>query len=56
MAGSRYVSQESIVVAPQESATSSGQCVVCGQDIDDRRLAALPHSDRCIRCAEFASR
>jgi len=33
-----------------------GQCVVCGQEIDDRRLAALPHSDRCIRCAEFASR
>ncbi|MBS1200025.1 MAG: conjugal transfer protein TraR [Proteobacteria bacterium] len=35
---------------------SYGQCVICGQDIDERRLAALPHSDRCIRCAEFASR
>jgi RNA polymerase-binding transcription factor DksA len=33
-----------------------GQCVVCGQPIDERRLAALPHSDRCIRCAEFATR
>jgi RNA polymerase-binding transcription factor DksA len=33
-----------------------GQCVVCGQEIDERRLAALPHSDRCIRCAEFAAR
>lgn len=35
---------------------SYGHCVVCGQPIDERRLAALPHSDRCIRCAEFASR
>jgi len=35
---------------------SYGYCVVCGQPIDERRLAALPHSDRCIRCAEFASR
>jgi len=35
---------------------SYGQCTVCGQPIDERRLAALPHSDRCIRCAEFASR
>lgn len=33
-----------------------GQCTVCGQDIDERRLAALPQSDRCIRCAEFAAR
>ena len=33
-----------------------GFCAVCGQEIDERRLAALPQSDRCIRCAEFASR
>jgi DnaK suppressor protein len=33
-----------------------GQCSVCGQPIDERRLAALPHSDHCIRCAEFAQR
>ena len=33
-----------------------GLCAVCGQEIDERRLAALPHSDRCIRSAEFASR
>jgi len=32
-----------------------GQCIVCGQPIDERRLEALPQSDRCIRCAEFAS-
>ncbi len=31
-----------------------GDCAVCGQTIDERRLEALPHSDRCIRCAEFA--
>jgi DnaK suppressor protein len=35
---------------------SYGQCSVCGQPIDERRLAALPHSDHCIRCAEFAQR
>jgi DnaK suppressor protein len=35
---------------------SYGQCSVCGQPIDERRLAALPQSDRCIRCAEFAQR
>lgn len=32
-----------------------GECAVCGQPIDERRLQALPQSDRCIRCAEFAS-
>jgi RNA polymerase-binding transcription factor DksA len=32
-----------------------GQCIVCRQPIDERRLEALPQSDRCIRCAEFAS-
>jgi DnaK suppressor protein len=31
-----------------------GECAVCGQLIDERRLDALPHADRCIRCAEFA--
>lgn len=31
-----------------------GECAVCGHPIDERRLEALPHSDRCIRCAEFA--
>jgi DnaK suppressor protein len=33
---------------------SYGECAVCGQPIDERRLDALPHADRCIRCAEFA--
>lgn len=32
-----------------------GQCAVCGEVIDERRLKALPHSDRCIRCAEFSA-
>ncbi len=31
-----------------------GECAVCGEAIDERRLKALPQSDRCIRCAEFA--
>ncbi len=34
---------------------SYGDCAVCGEPIDERRLQALPHSDRCIRCAEFAA-
>lgn len=33
-----------------------GTCAVCGQPIDERRLAALPQSDRCVRCAEYAPR
>ncbi|MEX1994935.1 MAG: TraR/DksA family transcriptional regulator [Steroidobacteraceae bacterium] len=29
-----------------------GLCSHCGQPIDERRLQALPYSDRCITCAE----
>lgn len=28
-----------------------GICLVCGDDIDDRRLDAVPHTPRCINCA-----
>jgi len=28
-----------------------GICVVCGDEIDDRRLEAVPHTPRCINCA-----
>lgn len=28
-----------------------GICIVCGDDIDDRRLEAVPHTPRCINCA-----
>jgi RNA polymerase-binding transcription factor DksA len=31
-----------------------GLCSRCGQPIDERRLQALPYSDRCITCAEAA--
>jgi len=31
-----------------------GLCSQCGQPIDERRLQALPYSDRCISCAESA--
>ncbi len=31
-----------------------GTCSHCGQPIAERRLQALPYSDRCIRCAEAA--
>ncbi len=28
-----------------------GQCVVCGQDIHQERLSAIPHTPFCITCA-----
>ena len=33
---------------------SYGICSQCGQPIGERRLQALPYSDRCITCAENA--
>ena len=33
-----------------------GECAVCNEPIDLRRLEALPHSDRCVRCAEREGR
>lgn len=35
---------------------SYGQCSVCGEAIDERRLEALPHSDRCVGCADLSRR
>lgn len=32
-----------------------GRCVDCGQDIPDRRLAAIPWAARCIACEERSS-
>jgi DnaK suppressor protein len=29
-----------------------GACEVCGQPIDPARLAILPHTKRCINCAQ----
>ena len=29
-----------------------GMCEVCGQPIDPARLAVLPHTKRCITCAQ----
>jgi RNA polymerase-binding transcription factor DksA len=29
-----------------------GLCEVCGQTIDPARLAILPHTKRCIKCAQ----
>ncbi len=31
---------------------SYGICEVCGQKIDDERLAVLPHTTLCIKCAQ----
>jgi DnaK suppressor protein len=30
---------------------SYGECAVCREPIDERRLRALPDTDRCVRCA-----
>ena len=38
----------------QMDAGSYGTCSRCGQPIGERRLQALPYSDRCITCAEAA--
>jgi RNA polymerase-binding transcription factor DksA len=38
----------------QLDAGTYGLCSHCGQPIDERRLQALPYSDRCITCAEAA--
>lgn len=35
---------------------SYGECSLCNEPIDVRRLEALPHSDRCVRCAEVTRR
>jgi len=29
-----------------------GMCEVCGQEIDAERLAVLPHTTLCIKCAQ----
>ena len=39
----------------QMDAGNYGTCSRCGQPIGERRLQALPYSDRCITCAEVAS-
>ena len=39
----------------QMDAGNYGTCSRCGQPIGERRLQALPYSDRCITCAEMAS-
>ncbi|MGA9348146.1 MAG: TraR/DksA C4-type zinc finger protein [Anaerolineae bacterium] len=31
---------------------SYGVCEVCGQEIDAERLAVLPHTTLCIKCAQ----
>lgn len=28
-----------------------GVCVVCGEDIPDERLKAMPYADECVKCA-----
>ena len=30
---------------------SWGRCAACGEDINPRRLAAMPETERCIDCA-----
>ena len=30
---------------------SYGECVTCGEVVGEKRLAALPHTPQCIKCA-----
>jgi RNA polymerase-binding transcription factor DksA len=30
---------------------SYGKCVTCGDEVGEKRLAALPHTPQCISCA-----
>lgn len=30
---------------------SYGQCIGCGEDIDEQRLSAIPYAEKCIGCA-----
>ena len=30
---------------------SYGECVTCGEEVGEKRLAALPHTPQCIDCA-----
>jgi len=40
------------VAAVEHSPNSTGICNDCGNDIDPRRVAALPHCTRCIDCQQ----
>ena len=33
------------------AAGSYGECATCGEPIDEKRLAILPHAAQCISCA-----
>ena len=33
-----------------------GSCVSCGEDIDPRRLAAMPEAEQCVACAAESER
>jgi DnaK suppressor protein len=44
---------QSVEVALQRAELGDyGMCEVCGQPIDPARLAILPHTKRCITCAQ----
>ncbi len=38
--------------ADKDAPPSTGICNDCGNDIDPRRVAALPHCTRCIYCQQ----
>lgn len=37
------------------NAGSYGKCMVCGKNIEPRRLEALPEAERCLSCAKQAA-
>ena len=32
-----------------------GECVTCGEEIDEKRLKAVPYATKCIKCMQVAS-
>lgn len=50
-AGLLEIQQINSALARLESGTY-GVCTRCGEDIDERRLQAVPHAALCISCAE----
>ena len=37
-------------VASAQVGAGSSECIGCGEEIDPRRRAAVPHAERCAEC------
>ena len=39
-------------LASDDAGSGNGVCEGCGEEIDPRRLAAMPHASRCVECQQ----